>query len=121
MHIKPAALKPLNSISLTHDENVILKWLRTVAWEAVKVGSEPFLKAKVPQYYGGIQLYRLQAGGAPAGALGALEIFIKKLAIHGIITKQGLYPVEGHGAQPRYLSLRKTDLDNLVAEEEDEL
>lgn len=121
MYIQSAPLKPLASLQLTSDENTMLKWLRTATWEAVSGGREALHKAKVPQYYGGVQLYRMQAGGASAGSLGALEIFIKKLAIHDIITKQGLYPVEGHGAQARYLSLKKADLDNLgVGREEDD-
>jgi len=121
MYIKITPLKPLDTVSLTPDESTMLKWIRSVAWEIVKGAREPIpYKAKVPQYYDGVQLYRMQAGGASAGSLGALEIFIKKLAIHGVITKQGPYPMEGHGSQPRYLSLNKTDLDNLGVGKEEE-
>jgi len=122
MHIQIAALKPLSSIQLTVEETAILKWLRSAAWEPVIGAHEPIpYKAKVPEFYGGIRLYRMQAGGASAGSLGVLELFIKKLGLQGIIAKQELYPLSGHGAQPRYLSLKKADLDNLgVGQEEDE-
>jgi hypothetical protein len=122
MHIQAIPLKPLASIELTAEENIILKWLRTVPWEPVAGAHEriPY-KAKVPEFYGGARLYRMQAGGASAGSLGALELFIKKLGLQGVITKQALYPVEGHGNQPRYLSLKKAELDNLgVGKEEEE-
>jgi len=123
MQVQAAALKPLGSIELTADDTVILKWIRSAAWEPVKGAHEPIpYKAKVPEFYGGVRLYRLQAGGASAGSLGALELFIKKLGLQGVITKQALYPVEGHGNQPRYLSLKKADLTNLGVgqREEDE-
>ncbi len=123
MHIQATPLKPLTSIELTVEENIILKWIRSSQWEPVKGVPEPIpYKAKVPEFYGGARLYRMQAGGASAGSLGALELFIKKLGLQGVISKQGLYPVEGHGNQPRFLSLKKADLQNLGvgAQEEDE-
>lgn len=122
MHIQAIPLKPLSSIELTAEESIILKWVRTAQWESVAGAKVPIpYKAKVPEFYGGVRLYRMQAGGASAGSLGALEVFIKKLGLQGVITKQTLYPVEGHGNQPRYLSLKKADLDNLgVGKEEEE-
>lgn len=114
MHIQDKRLKSLDSIQLTTEETTILKWLRSAAWEAVKDAKEPVpYKAKVPEFYNGIRLYRMQVGGSSAGSLGALEIFIKKLGFGGIITKPDLYPVVGHSNQPRYLMLKKADLDNL--------
>jgi hypothetical protein len=123
MQIQAIPLKPLSSITLTAEDNIILKWVRTAQWQPVAGAHEPIpYKAKVPEFYGGVRLYRMQAGGASAGSLGALELFIKKLGLQGVITKQALYPLEGHGNQPRYLSLKKADLDNLgvgKAEEEE--
>jgi hypothetical protein len=122
MHIQPTKLKPLGSIELTADDSAILKWIRSASWEPVTGAHEPIpYKAKVPEFYGGVRLYRMQAGGASAGSLGALELFVKKLGLQGVLTKQSLYPVEGHGNQPRYLSLKKADLDNLgVGQDEEE-
>lgn len=121
MHIQDTPLKPLSGIELTPDETIMMKWLRTVPWIAVKDSREASCKARVPEFYSGVKLYRKQAGGASAGSLGALEIFIKKLGFSGIISKQNLYPVTGHGTEPRYLTLRKTDLDNLgVGKDEEE-
>jgi hypothetical protein len=122
MYIQSTPLKPLSGVALTAEESAILKWLRSVAWESVAGAREPTLKAKVPEFYGGVRLYRMQAGGPSAGSLGALELFIKKLGLQGVIGKPGLYPVEGHGNQPRYLSLKAADIDNLGvgAQEEEE-
>ena len=122
MQYKAEPLKSLSAIALTLEETTLLKWLRAAAWAPVKGAHEPIpYKAKVPEFYGGVRLYRMQGGGA--GALGALDLFIKKLGIQGVISKPGLYPVEGHGAGPRYLSLKKADLENLGvgrAEEDEE-
>ncbi len=109
MQIAHTPLKPLSTIQLTPEENTILKWLRSTPWEEVKgdTGAISY-KTKVPQFYGGARLYALQAGGP-----GVLELFIKKLGFLGIIDKQELYPVAGIGNQPRFLSLKKADLDNL--------
>lgn len=123
MHIQAVPLKPLDTVTLSAEENAILAWIRSAQWEIVKDAKEPLpLKAKVPEFYKGARLYRMQAGGAANAALGSLELLIKKLGISGIISKQGLYPVSGHGNQPRYLTLAKIDLDNLGVgkDEEDE-
>jgi hypothetical protein len=67
-------------------------------------------------------MYKLQGSAHTAGgALGALELFIKKLEYQGVLTKQDLYPVSVIGAV-RYLSLKKADLDSLGVgkNEEDE-
>ena len=123
MHIQETQLKPLSSLPLTAEETILLKWLRSIAWEKVAAahGAVAY-KAKVPEFFGGVRLYRMQAGGPSAGSIGALEIFIKKLGFQGIISKQDLYPIAGHSNQPRYLTLKKVDLDNLGVgkEEEDE-
>jgi hypothetical protein len=122
MHVQEVQLKPLSSIQITSEETTILKWINSAAWEAVKDphGAVSY-KAKVPEFFSGVRLYRLQAGGASAGSLSALELFIKKLGLQGVISKQELYPLSGHGAQSRYLSLKKGDLDNLrISGEEDE-
>jgi len=121
MHIKETPLKPLGGIELSTEENVLLKWLRSVAWETVAGahGSVAY-KAKVPEFFGGARLYRVQAGGPAGGSFGALELFIKKLGLLGVIGKQEMYPVAGHGNQPRYLTLKKADLDNLGVGQDDE-
>ena len=106
-------LNPLTSIQLSAEEKKILDWMRQAKWEPQKDQREPIpYKAKVPEFFGGVRLFRMQAMGASAGSLGALELFIKKLQFDNIITKQGLYPLDGHGAT-RYISLKKVDLDNL--------
>lgn len=119
MHIKETPLKPLSSIELTADDTIILKWLRSTSWSAVTEAKEPIpYKTKVPEFYSGVRLYRMQAGNSTHGML---ELFIKKLGFQGVISKPDLYPVTGHGNQPRYLCLKKADLDNLgVGKEEDE-
>ena len=122
MQVQAIKLKPLGSIELTADDNAILKWLRSVSWETVAGphGSTAY-KAKVPEFYGGVRLYRMQAGGPSAGSLGALELLVRKLSLQGVISKQELYPVSGHGNQARYITLKKPDLDNLgVGQEEEE-
>ena len=122
MQIKENALKSLSDISLTVEENAILKWIRSVKWEAVNGphGSVSY-KAKVPEFFNGARLYRVAAGGPSAGSLGPLELFVKKLGLQGVIGKQELYPVSGIGTQPRYISLKKPDLDNLgVGRQEEE-
>ena len=116
------ALKPISSIELTADETKMLKWLKRTAWEAQKDQHEPIpYKTKVPEFYDGVRLYKMQ-GSAGGGSLGLLELFIKKLQHNGIIGKQDIYPLAGHG-NVRTISLKKADLDNLgvdKAEEEDD-
>ncbi len=120
MYINDAPLKPLTSIELTNDDHILLKWMRSAAWEPVADAREPVpYKAKVPEFYNGLRLYRMQ-GGTAGGSLGALELFIKKLGFQGVIAKQDIYPIAGHGNQPRYLSLKKADLDNLGVGKYDE-
>ncbi len=122
MQIPVKQLKPLNSVQLSPDESKILKWFRSVKWEENKGVRETTYKAKVPEFFNGVRLYRMQAGGSGAGSQGALELFIKKLEYQSVLTKQELYPVTTEGTA-RYLSLRKADLDNLGVgqDEEDEL
>ena len=122
MQVKDTVLKPLGSIELSKDEALMLKWLKSASWEPVKDAHEPIpYRAKVPEFHGGVRLFRMQAGGPSAGSFGALELFIKKLGIQGVITKPPLYPIEGHGNQPRYLALKKADLNNLgVGRNDDE-
>ena len=122
MYAPQTILKPLSSIQLGKEETTIVKWLRSAQWEPVKDAKTPIpYRAKVPEFFGGVQLYRMQ-GGAGGGAVGALELFIKKLGMQGVIGKQELYPLIGHGTQPRYVALKKAELDNLGVgqEEEDE-
>lgn len=122
MYVQAIALKALSTVQLTSDESTILAWMRSSTWEAVAGARDPIpFKTKVPEFYKGVQLYRLQTGGPSAGAIGPLELFLKKLALQGVITKQDLYPLTGHSNQPRYLSLKKVDLDNLgVGKHEEE-
>lgn len=114
MHIQQQQLKPLSGIELTNDERTILKWIRSVKWDAQKSGREPIpYKAKVPEFFGGVRLYKVAGGAASgAGAMGALDLFIKKIQYQGVISKQDLYPVIAEN-NARYLMLRKADLDNL--------
>ena len=98
----------------------MLAWMRATAWEADTSAREPIpYKTKVPEFYSGVRLFGMGGGGAQGG----LELFIKKLQYGGVIGKQELYPVGGHGAA-RTLSLKKADLDNLGVggdvEEDDE-
>jgi len=121
MHIQPKQLKPLESIQLSEDESKILKWLKAAVWAPDTAANEPIpYKTTVPQFFSGVRLYGAVPGKAGAGSLGALELFIKKLEYQGVITKQELYPVTGHGLT-RFLSLKKVDLANLgVGKEEEE-
>lgn len=119
MQVMPSALKPLQRDALSGEEQKILGWLRQAVWEPQKGEREPIpYKAKVPEFYLGVRL--LGSQGA-AGNLGALERLLKKLEYQGVISKQDMYPVGGHGAL-RTVALKKADLDNLGvgAEEEDE-
>ena len=121
MYIQPSQLKPIASIQLSADERKILSWLRSAVWKPQTDVREPIpYKAKVPEFFGGVRLYRVQGGGGSAGAHGALDLFIKKLEYQGVISKQDLYPVATEGSA-RFLSLKKTDLENLgVGQEDDE-
>lgn len=125
MHVQSTPLKPLSAVTLNADEAALLTWIKSAKWEAQPQVREPIpYKAKVPQFFKGVRLYKTQAGGVSgAGAMGALDLFIKKLQYQGIISKQDLYPVVSQGAD-RFLILRKADLDNLgvgaSADDEDE-
>lgn len=113
MYLQEKQLKSLQSIELTAEEGTILKWLRSAPWQAQTGAREPTYKAKVPEFYSGVRLYRVQATGPTgAGAMGALDLFIKKISFQGVISKQELYPVTAEGPA-RFLSLRRADLDNL--------
>src|SRR5688572_10008420 len=123
MHIQDKPLKPLASIQLSADENKILQWMRGASWEAQADARDPIpYKAKVPEFFGGVRLYRMQSGGGGASH-NALELFIKKLEFQGCIARQELYPLTVEGGA-RFLSLKKAELDNLgvgrEAEDEDE-
>jgi hypothetical protein len=122
MQVKDTPLNPLGSIQLSPPENSMLKWIRTASWDAVQgAHGATNYRAKIPEFFGGVRLYTLQGGGAHASAQGALELFIRKLGLQGVIAKQALYPIEGHGSAPRYLCLKKADLDNLgVGQKEEE-
>ncbi len=114
MHTPAQSLKPLSSATLTHDENTIISWIRSAKWEIVADAKEPRpLKAKVPEFFKGVRLYHMHTTGAGNASIGPLELFIKKMGLLGVLSKQTLYPVSGHGSQPRYLTLAKTDLENL--------
>lgn len=124
MQFQAAPLKPLSGIQLTPDDQSILKWIRNAKWEP-QAGQEPiFYKAKVPEFYNGVKFFKVQAGAASgAGAMGAVDVFIKKIEYQGVISKQGLYPVITEGGA-RFLQLRKADLNNLgvgAPVDEDEL
>jgi hypothetical protein len=109
MQVPVKQLKPLSSLQLTPEEHKIVAWMRKAAWEPQADAREPIpYKAKVPEFFGGVRLYNMQSGGA----LGPLDLFIKKIEYQGVITKQSLYPVSVQGTA-RYLSLAKADLDNL--------
>ena len=121
MHIQTAALKPLESVTLSAEEKAILIWIRNASWQIVADAKEPKpYKAKVPEYYKGTRLYRMQAVSSGNASVGGLDMLIRKLSISGIISKQGPYPVSGHGSEPRFLTLPKTDLDNLGVGKDDE-
>lgn len=108
-----STLKPLSSVQLTADERKILDWMRKVAWEPQEGKRDPIpYRARVPEFFGGVRMYRNFAQGPSAGSLGALDLFVKKLSFQGVIGKQELYPVETID-KVHYLSLKKADLDNL--------
>ena len=122
MQIVQKQLKPLSGISLSEEENKIIKWLRSATWEPQTSARDPIpYKTKVPEFYSGVRLYRLQNTGGTGGSQSPLEIFIKKLEYNSIITKQDMYPVAVQDGA-RFLSLKKADLDNLGVgnSEEDE-
>jgi hypothetical protein len=121
MHVVRKQLKPLSGVTLTADETRILQWLRSTKWEPQTDAREPIpYKTKLPEFFGGVRLYRVQGGGPAAGSLGLVELFIKKLEYQGVLTKQELYPVSVQG-NVGFLSLKKEDLDNLgVGQEEEE-
>src|SRR5688500_5311632 len=112
MHIQDKPLKPLTSIQLSADESKILQWMRSASWEAQTGARDPIpYKAKVPEFFGGVRLYRMQAGGGSAPSHNALELFIKKLEFQGCIARQELYPLAVEGGA-RFLSLKKAELEN---------
>lgn len=122
LYAQTVQLKPLTDITLSKEDSAILAWIRSAQWELVKDAKSPQpFKAKVPEFYKGARLYQMHAGPGGSAAQG-IELFVKKLGIQGIISKQALYPLSGHGNQPRYLTLAKADLDNLGVgkDEEDE-
>lgn len=102
-------LKPLSSVELSAEETKILGWIRRAKWEKVPEAREPILKTKVPEFFDGVRLYRMQAG---AGSLNAIEMLIKKLGFQGVIGKQEMYPLQVVGVA-RYLSLKKSELEHL--------
>jgi hypothetical protein len=114
MQVPQQQLKPISGVELTADEKIILKWIRGAKWDAQTEARDPIpYKAKVPEFFNGVRLYKVQGGATTgAGAMGALDLFIKKIEFHGVISKQELYPVLAQGAA-RYLMLRKKDLENL--------
>ena len=121
MQVQVKQLKPLSSVQLTTDEGKILSWLRSAPWEKLADAREPTFKAKVPEFFGGVRLYNMQATAGAGAAQGPLALFIKKIEYQGVLSKQEMHPVAMIGNN-RYLSLKKTDLDNLGVgdEEEDE-
>ena len=116
MQVQAQQLKPLSSVALNPDERAIIAWIRSAHWEPQTGEREPIpYKAKVPEFFSGVRFYKVQAGATTgAGAMGALDLLIKKLSFSGIISKQELYPVIAQGAS-RFLQLKKADLDNLGA------
>ncbi|NBX02972.1 MAG: hypothetical protein EBR02_02680 [Alphaproteobacteria bacterium] len=122
MQISCQLLKPLSTIALTSDEEKILKWIRGAKWEAVAGARDPIpYKAKVPEFFSGVRLYKVQGGATTgAGAMGALDLFIKKIEFQGVISKQEMYPVITQGTS-RFLMLKKMDMENLgVGADEDD-
>ncbi len=121
MQVPVNQLKPLSSVSLSADENKILKWLRSVVWEEqMDSRNSVSYKAKVPEFFSGVRMYNMQGGAGVSGAHGALSLLIKKLEYQGVISKQELYPVLTQG-NARFLALKKADLDNLgIGQEDDE-
>jgi hypothetical protein len=109
MQAAPKQLKPLSGMTLTGDEKIMLAWLRGAKWEA----QETAYKAKVPEFFNGVRLYKMQGGATTgAGAMGLLDVFIKKLDFQGVIAKQEMYPVTLQG-NARFVTLREADLANL--------
>jgi hypothetical protein len=122
MQVQSKSLKPLSTIQLSADEKKLLQWLKSVAWEPQAGTHEPIpYKAKVPEFFGGVRLFQMQGGGGAGAAYGAIGLFIKKLESQGVISKQDLYPITTQGSA-RYISLKKADLENLGAgqDEDDE-
>ena len=114
------ALVPLSRIQLSAEEKKILGWLREAAWEKVVEAREPTARAKVPEFFGGVRLYRIQASGGAAGSQNPLELFIKKLGFQGVIGKQEMYPLVVEGGA-RFVVLKQAELDNLgVGTQEDD-
>lgn len=112
-------LKRLDTAALSTDERKMLGWIRDASWEKQPEGREATFKAKVPEFFGGVRLFRIAAGGQ-AGALNPLENFIKKMAFQGCLSKQGLSPLVVQGAA-RFLVLTKAEMDNLgVGQDEDD-
>lgn len=106
-------LKSLSSVELSAEESSVLSWVRAAVWEPVDGGK---MRAKVPEFFGGVRLYRMQAGAGKD----ALEMFIKKLGFQGVIRKQDLYPVFAL-AGARYVMLSKEELAHLgVGQDDDE-
>ncbi len=120
MQVQSKILKSLTVVELSADESKILGWLRKTKWAPVAGARDPIpYKTKVPEFFDGVRLYRMQAG-ATGAAQAPLEFFIKKLQFQGVIHKQDMYPLTTE-AGAKYLALRKEDLDNLgVGQEEDE-
>lgn len=120
MQIVQAKLKPISAVELTVDEQKILQWMRRAKWEPQIGAKEPIpYKVKVPEFFSGVRLYKTQAGPATgAGAMGALDLLVKKLQFQSVISRQELYPVVTQGAA-RFLSLKKADLNNLGVGAED--
>jgi hypothetical protein len=120
MHIAAKALTPLKNVQLSADESKMLAWIRAASWEPQTDAREPIpYTAKVPEFFGGARLYRVQAAAGLGGSQGLLDLFIKKLEYQGVITKQELYPVTVKGSA-RFLSLKKADLENLGVGQDDE-
>lgn len=114
MQVAQKKLNPLSVAELTEDEKSILQWIRHADWIPQRGARDPIpYKAKVPEFFKGVRLYKVQGGAVTgAGAMGALDLFVKKVQFQGVISKQDLYPVTAEGTA-RFLSLKKADLDNL--------
>jgi hypothetical protein len=120
MYASVQQLKPLTGVQLSPDERKMIEWIRSAQWEEQTDMREPHpYKAKVPEFFGGVRLYRVQAGPGAGGGQAPLEIFIKKLEYQGVITKKDMYPLTVTNAA-RFLSLTKADMDNLGVGQDDE-
>jgi len=122
MQIAEKPLTPLSQLQLSPEERKIIGWLKTTTWETMPAehGIVRY-KTKVPEFYNGARLYNMQGGGT-RGPFSPVELLIKKLNLQGALTKQDLYPLQGHGSV-RFLIFKKADLDNLgvgKAEEDEE-